>query len=150
MAYYWLSKVKHKFMAHCQQWFYNPWWTSKAPKNMTMVNYDKRDGGGDEDKNKDSKNNGNDASVSGSDDPIFNPITTPRSWIGIAEEDWATTTMALQPRWTMYLRIGIYLPYKNPINAIVKMRHKLLYAKIEILDLCCWNIETVPVEWMIK
>ena len=35
-------------------------------------------------------------------------------------------------RRTMYLRVEIYLPIKYPINAVVKVCHKPLYAKIGI------------------
>ena len=32
-------------------------------------------------------------------------------------------------------------------NAIVKMCHKLLYAKIGVLDLCCWNMKKNHHSW---
>ena len=91
---------------------------------------------GDNDGNEDKSDDGNAASGSGSDGWIFDPIATPRSCLDLVEEDWATITTGLRPRRHMYLRVGIYLPYKYPINVIVNMRHKLLYTNIGVFDLC--------------
>ena len=102
-----------------------------------MTNHDVGDDDRDNGKNEDGNNGDNAASGSGSDGPIFDPIVINWSCLGIAEDDRDMTTMVLRPRNHMYLRIGIYLPYKYPINAMVNMCHKLLYAKIGILDLCC-------------
>ena len=110
-----------------------------------MTNHD----GGDDNGNNDGNNNGNEdwnnednvAFGLGSDGPIFDLIFTPWSRLSLTEDDQATTTMALRTRHHMYLRVGIYLPYKYPINAIVNMCHKLLYTNIGILDLCCWNMK---------
>ena len=54
--------------------------------------------------------------------------------LGLAEEDQAMTVTTLRPRSTMYQGIGLYI---YPINAMVNMCHKLLYTKIDVLDLCC-------------
>ena len=87
--------------------------------------------------NKDGNNDENAASGSGSDDPIFDPIAMSWYHLGITEEDQATIATALRPRHHMYLLVVIYLPYKYPIHAILNMFHKLLYAKIGVLYLCC-------------
>ena len=88
--------------------------------------YDNIYNGGNEEGNDDD----NATSGSGSDGPIFDPIATPWSRLGIAEDDWATTTMVMRPRQHVYLRVGIYIPYKYPINAVVNMCHKLMYTKL--------------------
>ena len=80
--------------------------------------------------NNDGNNDNNSAYGSGSDDPIFDPIMMPQSRLGIAEDDRATTTIALQPRRHIYLCIGIYISYKYSINSILNMCHKLLYEKL--------------------
>ena len=102
-----------------------------------MTNHEDRDDGGYNNRNEDKNNDDNTASGSGSDVLIFDPIATPWSCLGLTEEGWVTTTRKLVPRLHMYLRVRIYLPYKHPINAIVNICHKLLYAKNFVLDLCC-------------
>ena len=101
-----------------------------------MTNHDVEDDDGDNDGNEDGDDNDNYASRSGSDGPIFNPIVTPLSRLGLAEEDQAKTTLLRLWR-HIYPRYGMYLPYKYPINAIVNMCNKLLYATIGVLELCC-------------
>ena len=54
-----------------------------------MAKYDHKYDEGDNDRNEDRNNEDN--AVPGSDGPIFNPITMPRSRLGIVEEDWVTT-----------------------------------------------------------
>ena len=100
-----------------------------------MTNHGDRYDDRDNDRNEDGNDEDNAASGSGSDGPIFDPIMTPRSRLGLAEENRATKMTALRPRRHMYLRVGIYVPYKYPINAILNMCDKLLYAKIGGLDL---------------
>ena len=65
----------------------------------------------------------------------------------LAEDDRATTPKTLRPRLTMYPHTGIYI---YPINTTLNMCHKLLYAKIGVLDLCCWNMKKITVELIIK
>ena len=80
-------------------------------------------------------NNDNNTAVgSGSYGPIFDPITTPWSRLSIMEEDRTMTATVLWPWCTMYVHIGIYIFH---INIMVNMCHKLMYAKIGVLDLCC-------------
>ena len=86
-----------------------------------MENHDNRDDNGDNNGNKDINDNGTAASGLGSDVPIFNPITTLCSCLGLAEEDWATTTTTLRLRIPMYPCVGIYLTYKYPIIVIVNI-----------------------------
>ena len=100
-----------------------------------MTNHYNGDDEGDNNGNEDGNYDDNAASGSGSDGPIFGPIVMPLSRLGLAEEYRMTKTMAMRLRRQMYLRVGIYLPYKYPINAIVNMCHKLLYARIGVLDL---------------
>ena len=57
--------------------------------------------------NEDGNDNDNAAARSGSDGPIFDPITTPQSRLGLAEEDWATTTIVLHMWCSMYLHVGL-------------------------------------------
>ena len=76
-----------------------------------MTNHDNGDDDGDNDGNEDGNNNDNAAHGSISDFPIFDLIVMPRSRLSLAEEDWATTAL----RSHVYLRVGIYLPYKYPI-----------------------------------
>ena len=102
-----------------------------------MTNNDDGDDNRDNNENEDGNNDSNAASGLESDYPIFHPITTPWSHLGIVEEDRVTTPTTMRLRHCMYLRFGIYLPHKYPIYAIVSMRHKLLYARIGVLDLCC-------------
>ena len=102
-----------------------------------MIKHDDRDDVGDNDRNKDRNDGDNAASGLRSGGPIFNPIIMHWSRLSIAEEYWATTMTTLQLWRPMYLRVGVYLIYRYPMNDIVNMCHKLLYAKIGILDLCC-------------
>ena len=102
-----------------------------------MTKYDNRYNNRDNFGNKYRKYYDNAAARSGSDVTIFDPITTPWSHLGIVEEYRVTTPTTMQLRHCMYLRFGIYLPHKYPIYAIVSMRHKLMYARIGVLDLCC-------------
>ena len=95
--------------------------------------YDNKDNDGNEDKN----NDNNVASESGPGGLIFDPIATPWSRLCLIEEDRATIMIYLRPRRHIHLRVGIYLLSKCPTNSIVNMCHKLLYAKIGVLDLCC-------------
>ena len=80
--------------------------------------YDDGDEDGDNDRNENRNNNDDAASGSGPGSLIFNLITTPRSHLGITEEDWATESTKLQTRLrhNIYLHIGLqrtlYLPYK--------------------------------------
>ena len=55
-------------------------------------------------------------------------------YLGITEEDWATTATDLLLRRTMYLHFRLYI---YPINTQLRMCHKLLYAKIGGFDLFC-------------
>ena len=55
----------------------------------------------------------------------------PRSLLGLVEEDWETTATEMPPHINMYARVVLHI---YPTDAIVKMRHKLMYAKIGILD----------------
>ena len=79
-----------------------------------MTNHDDGDDDGDDDGNEDGNNDDNAASGLGSYGPIFNPITTTWSRLGLSDEDRETTTTTLQPWIPMYLRVVIYLPYKHP------------------------------------
>ena len=94
---------------------------------MTMVNYDKRDGGGDEDKNKDSKNNGNDASVSGSDDPIFDQMIMSWSCGGESGDNFYGSTAVA-----------------HYIYILLNMCHKRMYAKFGVLYWCRCHMKTNP------
>ena len=102
-----------------------------------MTNHNNIDDNGYNDSNKDKHYNENSAYGSVSNGQIFNPVATPCSCLGLEEEDRVTNTTALQPWCLMYLRVGIYLPYKYHINAIVNICNKLLYAKISVFYLCC-------------
>ena len=79
-----------------------------------MTNHDDVDDDGDNDGNEDGNEDNKASSRSGSDGPIFDPITTPQSCLGLAEEYWVITTTALRPRRPMYLCVGIYLPSRRP------------------------------------
>ena len=57
-----------------------------------MTNHNDRD----DDRNEDENYDDNAASGSGSDGLIFDPIATPWSCLGLAEEDRAITEMAMQ------------------------------------------------------
>ena len=102
-----------------------------------MKNHKHGDDNGDNDGNKDRNECDNAGSGSVSDSSIFDTIATTYSGLDLAEEDQAMATTALQLRCHMYLRVGIYLPYKYPVNSMVNMCHKLLYTKIGVLELCC-------------
>ena len=69
---------------------------------------------GDDDGNEDGNDDDNAASGSRSDSPIFDPITTPRS---------RGTSVA------------------HYISTILRMRHKLLYAKFGVLDQCHYHMK---------
>ena len=62
------------------------------------TNHNDGDGDGDNDGNEDKNDSNNAASGSGSNGLIFDLIATPRSCLGLVDEDWTTTTMALRPR----------------------------------------------------
>ena len=100
-----------------------------------MTNHDNGDDNGYHSKNEDGNDYDNAASGSGSNDPNFDTIATPWSRLGLAEENWVTKTFVLRLKSHTYHNVGINLPYKHPINSIVNMYHKLIYAKIDILDL---------------
>ena len=88
-----------------------------------MANYDN----GYNDMNEDGNDNDNAASVSGYDDTIFDTITIPWYPGGVR----ATIGTVLRPRLTMYLRVGLYI---YPIKTLLKMCHKLLYAKFGVFE----------------
>ena len=97
-----------------------------------MTNYDDTDDNGDNGGNEDGKT----MTIPLPDqDPMVRSSIRSRC-LGLAEEDRATTATALRPRRTMYLHVRLYI---YPIKIILKMCHKLLYAKIGALDLCCRN-----------
>ena len=72
-----------------------------------MTKYYDGDDDGDNDGDQDGKKYDNAASRSGYNGTISNPITTPRSRLGIIEEDRATIPTALQPWRTTYLCVGL-------------------------------------------
>ena len=61
-----------------------------------ITKYNDGDDDGDNDKNEDGNDNKKSTSGSGYDGPIFGPITTPRSRLGLTEEDRKTTATALR------------------------------------------------------
>ena len=67
--------------------------------------YYNRDDDRDNDGNKDGNNHSNDDPGSGSGGPIFNPIATPQSWLGLADEDQAMMTKMLRLWFHLYLRV---------------------------------------------
>ena len=88
-----------------------------------MKNHNNQDEDGDNDRDNDviKDKNDNEYVASGSiyNGPIFHPIPTPWSCLGLAEDDRGATITALRPQRHMNLGFGIYLPYKYPINAIL-------------------------------
>ena len=72
-----------------------------------MTKYDDGDDDEDNDQNEDVNNDKNSAAGSVYDGLIFDPIMTPRSHLGLAEEHQATMAMALRPGSTMYLRVEL-------------------------------------------
>ena len=119
LAYYWLSTVKHQFMAHWQQWFYDPLLASAATKHTQwrtrtteMVTYMTT-----ETKTETTRT---------MPLPYLNPMVWSLilSWcLVIAEYYWWVMTMSLRPQRT------IYIPFLN-------VCHKLLCAKFGVLDWC--------------
>ena len=81
-------------------------------KYVSMKNHDGRYDEEDNYGNKYGNDIDNAAFGSRSDGPIFDPIATPQSCLNLVEEDWVTMMTALWPWCHMYLRVGIYLPYK--------------------------------------
>ena len=73
------------------------------------MKYDDRDDNGENDRNEDGNNDDNSTIGSGSDGPVLDLITTPRPRLGLAEQDWATTATALQPRRNMYICVALYI-----------------------------------------
>ena len=70
-----------------------------------MMNYDARDNDRDNDRNKDGNEDDNAASGSGSDGPVFDPITTPWSHGGLSGDNSdgaAAVTHYVSRRWTIY------------------------------------------------
>ena len=92
-----------------------------------MTNYGDRDDDRDVNRNKDTNDDNNAVSRSGSDGLIFDPITTPWS----CEEDWAMTATGA----------AAVLQYTS---VIVNMCYKLLYVKFGILDWCCCPTKKIP------
>ena len=95
-----------------------------------MTKYDSGDDCGDNEGNE--HGNDDDSAVAGSlsNGTIFDPITTPRSCLGLIEEDQAMPEMALRPWRTIYLRVGLLhynVRYIHPIKTIVKMYHIYIY-----------------------
>ena len=78
-------------------------------KYGAMEKYNDGDNNRDSYRNKDWNDDGNATSGSGSNDPIFDPITTPWSRLSLVEEDWETTTTGMRLQRTMYLRVGLYI-----------------------------------------
>ena len=72
-----------------------------------MTKYNDREDDGDNDIKKDTNDNENVASRSGSDGFIFNLITTPRLRLVREEGDWDTMATAMQMWNTMYIHIGL-------------------------------------------
>ena len=102
-----------------------------------MTKYDDRDDDKDNDRNKDINDDENSAAGSGSDGPIFNlqsdydTSAIPRSRGGLLGDNGnvsAAPTHYVSTCWTIYLSLK---------KTILNMYHKLLYAKIGILDLFC-------------
>ena len=87
-------------------------------KHTTMTNYDDGDDDRDDDRIKDKNNDNNSASESVSDSLIFDPITTPRS-CGEGSGDNRDGSAAAA----------------HSISTLIKIYHKLQYAKLDIL---CW------------
>ena len=80
-----------------------------------MTNYDDGDENVDNDGNEGEHDDDNAASRSGSDDPIFDPITTPRSHgeaLGNDLDGAASVAHYVSTCWS------IYLPYKNHIKDV--------------------------------
>ena len=130
---------KQQFMEHRQQQFYDPWLASAATKRAakwqtTTINMTK-------DITTETKTETVTRILLSDKDPMVRSSIKSRR-LGIAEEDWATTEMALRPQNTIYLHVRLYI---YPIKTILKMWHKLLYVKIGVLDLCCWNTKKSPV-----
>ena len=109
-------------------------------KFITTTKYYRGDNNEDNDRNSNGNDNENATTGSGSGGPIFDPITTPWSCLGIAEEDCAMAVTLLQPQPTIHLRVRLYI---YPIKTIVKMCHKLLYEKIGGSDLCCRDMKNI-------
>ena len=84
------------------------------------------------DGNEDGNNNGNADSGLGYDGMIFDLIVAPQKCLGLVEEDQETTKIEPRTWHHIYLRVGIYLPYKYYINIIVSMCNYLLYAKLAV------------------
>ena len=63
-----------------------------------MMKYDDRYDNRDNDVNEDGNEDKNAADISGSDGPIFNPIMTPWSRIGLAEDNPESIVTALCPQ----------------------------------------------------
>ena len=101
-------------MAHWQQCFYDPRLASKATKHAAQWQTTTT---GEDEGNEDKNDDDNAASGSGSDGPIFDRITTPRS---------RGTSAA------------------HYIYTILKMRHKLMYAKFGVLDWCRYHMKKYP------
>ena len=106
-------------------------------KYGTITNHNNVYDDGDNDRNKDGNDDANSVSRSESDGLVFDLITTPCSYIGLADEYWATTATELRCRRHMNICVGIYITHKYPINTIVNVCQKLLYAEIGVLELYC-------------
>ena len=117
-------------------------WCDKTYGSISKYNGGDEDG--DNDRNKDGNGNKNAVVGLGFIVLIFYPITTSCSCLGLAGEYRTTTFISLQPQRIMYLRIRLYI---CPIKTIVRMCHKLLYAEIGVVDLCCWNMKKFT-SWM--
>ena len=96
-------------------------------KYGAMTNYDDRDIESDDDGNEDGNDNNNAASGSGYYGTIFDTITI-NLYRGGGRSTMGT---ALRPRRTMYPRVGLYI---YPIKTLLKMCHKLLYAKFGVFE----------------
>ena len=92
---------------------------------MTDYYYD--DSEGDDDRKKDRNDEDNDAFGSDLDVPIFDLITTNRSYGGGSGND-----------------VDVAAAVEQYICTILKMCHKLLYAKFGILDWCRCHMKTKP------
>ena len=132
-------------MAHWQQKLYDPWLVSAVTKHMpqwrtTMAEMTKNI-------MKETKTE-MEITMLLPDQDLMVRSSIQSKLLGLTEEHWAKRETLLGLQHTFYPRVGIYI---YPINTILMMCHKLLYEKIGVLDLCCWNTKKhLPVELIIK
>ena len=127
-------------MAFWQQWFYNPFLASASMKHKaqwkTMTT----------NMTTEMKTETRTKILLPDQDPMVRSSIWSRC-LGITEEDWATTVMAIRPRHSIYLLVSLYIYL---INTILKCTINYCLQKLVFWACAAETWGEIPVELIIK